>query len=174
MSVTLKHISPAERVHRFFAGLILCTSFIAISCRAHGFEEVVSRADVFHPIIARAAGRYRVETEMIKAMIMAESGYDADAVSKSGARGLMQLMPTTAKALGVKDCFDPEQNITAGVRYFQRLERSFNGSIILALAAYNAGPTRVKKCGGIPEFGSTRQYIMRVLLFYHIYKTLNR
>jgi soluble lytic murein transglycosylase-like protein len=86
----------------------------------------------------------------------------------------MQLMPNTAQALGVKDCFDPEQNITAGVRYFQRLKRQFNGSIILALAAYNAGPTRVKKCGGIPEFGITRQYIMRVLLFYHIYKTLDR
>lgn len=134
-----------------------------------GSQETTAREEVFHSIIVRAATRYQVETELVKAMIMAESGYDPEAVSPCGARGLMQLMPATAETLSVEDCFDPEQNIHAGVRYFHRFKRLFNGNIILALAAYHAGPTRVRKCGGIPDLAGTRRYIMRVLQFYLIY-----
>ena len=101
---------------------------------------------------------------------MAESGFDAKAVSSRGACGLMQLMPETAENLGVVDCFDPQENIDAGVRYFQKLKTLFNRNITLALAAYNAGPTRVRKYGGIPEYSGTRRYIKKVLKFYLIYK----
>jgi soluble lytic murein transglycosylase-like protein len=97
-----------------------------------------------YSIIARTAKRYQIEIELIKAMIMAESGYDVRAVSHRGACGLMQLMPETAASLGVVDCFDPEQNIDAGVRYFHKLKTLFNKNVTLALAAYNTGPTRVK------------------------------
>jgi len=124
----------------------------------------------YHFVIARAAERHQVDIELIKAMIMVESKYDAEAVSNRGARGLMQLMPATAKMLGVKDCFDPCQNVEAGVAYFKRLKNRFNGNIILALAAYNAGPTRVRECGGIPRLSSTRQYIRKVLTCYFNYK----
>ncbi|GEM_PF-1182430 len=144
--------------------------YLFLPYTAHTFHEMRPKEKAFHAIIARAADRYRVEIELVKAMIMVESRFDARAVSDSGARGLMQLMPETAESLGVKDCFDPEQNINAGVRYFKNLKAQFNGNIILALAAYNAGPSRVKKCGGIPKMTSTRKYIIKVLQFYRIYK----
>lgn len=138
-------------------------------CPARSSQEIGQRQNCFHTIIVGAARRHQVEAEIIKAMIMVESEYDAEAVSESGARGLMQLMPSTAETLGVEDCFDPRENVEAGVAYFKMLKEQFNGNIILALAAYNAGPTRVRECGGIPH-ASTRHYILKVLNFYLIYK----
>ena len=93
---------------------------------------------LYNPIILEAATLHDVDLTMIKAIIMAESGYRKRSVSKYGARGLMQLMPGTAKALGVKDIFNPEENIYAGVRYYKSLLNRFNGDEKLALAAYNA------------------------------------
>jgi len=97
---------------------------------------------------------------------MAESGYNPRAVSQRGAQGLMQLMPTTAKWLGVNDAFDPALNIDGGVRYFKRLLDRFHGDIKLALAAYNAGSRYVRKYGGIPPFRATRIYIKKVLKYH--------
>jgi len=106
---------------------------------------------------------------LVKAIILAESGYNPKAVSKVGARGLMQLMPRTAKWLGVKDSFNPEHNINAGVRYFRKLLNQF-GDVTLALAAYNAGGRNVRKYNGVPPYKATRYYIKKVLEYYHIYK----
>jgi hypothetical protein len=126
---------------------------------------------LFHPIIIRAANRYDVDPLLVKAIIMAESSYNANAVSKVGARGLMQLMPGTARELGVEDSFNPEQNINGGVKYFKKLLNRFGGDVELALAAYNAGSTRVRQYQGIPPFKATKYYIKKVSTYYNTYKT---
>ena len=156
--------------HKIFC-LLWCFGFVPISiCPAQSFQEAEGRehndAYRYEYIISEAARRHQVEMEVIKAMIMVESRFDPMAVSGRGARGLMQLMPTTAEMLGVKDCFDPHQNINAGVAYFKRLTNQFEGNIILALAAYNAGPTRVRGWNGIPKDTGTLQYILEVLRCY--------
>jgi soluble lytic murein transglycosylase-like protein len=119
----------------------------------------------FHGLIIEAAGRYEVDPHLIRAIILAESGYNPRAKSKKGARGLMQLMPSTAKALGVEDIYDPEENIDGGVRYFRSLLDRFDGDIRLALAAYNAGSRYVRHYAGVPPFEATRRYIKKVLRF---------
>jgi hypothetical protein len=119
----------------------------------------------FFTHILRASKTYEVDTALIRAIIMAESSNNPRAVSRKGARGLMQLMPTTAKWLGVEDAFDPALNIDGGVRYFKRLLDRFDGDIELALAAYNAGSRYVRKYGGVPPFKATRIYIQKVLKY---------
>ncbi len=124
----------------------------------------------FSIIIHRAANLYEIEAALIKAIIMTESSFNPRAISRKGAKGLMQLMPKTAETLGVIDSFNPEHNITAGVKYFKQLKDRFNGNTELALAAYNAGLTTVRQYDGIPPFGSTRNYVNKVLRYYHQYK----
>jgi soluble lytic murein transglycosylase-like protein len=124
----------------------------------------------YNPIIQKAAERYEIDPALVKAIIMAESNYNPRAVSKMGARGLMQLMPATAEALGVEDIFNPEHNIHAGVRYFRQLLDRFDGNIELALAAYNAGSRKVRKYKGIPPFRATQIYIEKVFVYYERYK----
>ena len=101
---------------------------------------------------------------------MAESGYNPRAISKAGAKGLMQLMPNTAQALGVEDVFNPQQNISGGVRYFKQLMNRFNGDFKLALAAYNAGSKAVRQYKGVPPFKETQHYIKKVFEYYQLYK----
>lgn len=125
-------------------------------------------------IIIEAAERHDMDPAMIKAIIMAESGFDRWAVSKRGAMGLMQLMPGTAESLGVSDSFNPEQNINGGVMYFRRLLNRFDGTVDLALAAYNCGSRNVRKYGGIPPFKATRIYIRKVRNYYRQYKNIER
>jgi hypothetical protein len=119
----------------------------------------------FHEQIIEAAQTYEVDPALIHAIIQAESNYDPEAVSRRGAQGLMQLMPATARWLGVTDSFDPALNIDGGVRYFKRLLDRFDGDEKLALAAYNAGSRYVRKYNGIPPFPSTRIYIKKVLAY---------
>ena len=125
---------------------------------------------LFHPIILQEAGRHEIDPALVKAIIMAESGYNPNAVSDKGAKGLMQLMPSTAKALGVEDAFNPQQNISGGVRYFKKLVNRFDGDIKLALAAYNAGSKNVRHYQGIPPYKSTHYYIEKVFKYYKLYK----
>lgn len=131
-------------------------------------EEKAERR--FDPIIQRVAKNYGVDPALVRAIIMAESSYNPMAVSKKGARGLMQLMPKTAEYLGVKDSFDPEHNVDAGVRYFKKLLGQFNGDVKLALAAYNAGSRRVREYKGIPPFKATQHYIKKVFKYHKHYK----
>jgi len=123
-----------------------------------------------NPIILQAAIRHQVDPALVKAIIMAESGYNSKAISKKGAKGLMQLMPGTAQALGVVDAFNPKENISGGVRYFKQLVNQFNGDIKLALAAYNAGSKKVRYYKGIPPFKTTQYYIKKVFKYYNLYK----
>ena len=124
----------------------------------------------FHGIIIQVAGRYEVDPHLIRAIILAESGYNPKAKSKKGARGLMQLMPSTAKSLGVEDIYDPEENIDGGVCYFRSLLDRFDGDVQLALAAYNAGSRHVRNYEGIPPFKATQRYIKKVLKFHKKFK----
>ncbi len=124
----------------------------------------------FEPLINSYAAQYGVDKALIKAVIHAESNYNPKAVSRAGARGLMQLMPKTAQALKVCDSFDPKENIRGGVRYLKFLLDTFNGDVTLALAAYNAGMARVAQYGGVPPFEETRTYIARVLSYQESYQ----
>jgi len=132
--------------------------------------KITKPDQVFDPIIVEAASRHNLDPALIKAVIMAESGFKPRAVSKRGARGLMQLMPKTAKSLGVSDAFDPEHNIHGGVKYLRTLLNRFDGNIQLGLAAYNAGSRKVRKYRGIPPYRATRVYIKKVLKYYRVYK----
>ncbi|MBM7586535.1 soluble lytic murein transglycosylase-like protein [Bacillus pakistanensis] len=118
-------------------------------------------------IITRAADIYKIPKKLIQSIIQHESNFNPTAVSHAGASGLMQLMPTTAKGLGVTDIFDPEQNVFAGAKYMKQMLDKFNGNIDLALAAYNAGPGNVEKYGGIPPFTETRNYVKKVSSSYY-------
>ncbi|MFZ0725461.1 MAG: lytic transglycosylase domain-containing protein [Desulfobacterales bacterium] len=113
--------------------------------------------------ISESARKYDLPPGLIKAVIEAESGFKADAVSVAGAQGLMQLMPATARDLGVTNSFDIRQNIDGGTRYLRQMLDLFGGDTRLALAAYNAGPGNVQKYGGDVPFPETRQYVARVL-----------
>jgi soluble lytic murein transglycosylase-like protein len=116
--------------------------------------------------IAEAATRYAVPERLIWAVIRAESGFEPRAVSRRGARGLMQLMPETAAILGVRDAFNPRENINGGVRHLRALIERFANNMSFAVAAYNAGETAVLAYRGIPPYRETQEYVTRVMLFY--------
>ena len=116
----------------------------------------------FEPIIRKAARKYDLDPKLLESVIKAESGGDPAAVSPAGAKGLMQLMDTTAEEVGVRDIFDPEENILGGARYLRQMLNRF-GDIRTALAAYNAGPGTVEKYGGVPPYKETRDYINKIL-----------
>jgi soluble lytic murein transglycosylase-like protein len=122
--------------------------------------------DSYHQIIHEAAGRYDVEYDLIRAVIMVESEFNPRAVSRRGARGLMQLMPITASELDVKNLHDPFENIHAGARYIKLLLDRFDGDLELALAAYNAGPGNVLRYDGVPPYKETRAFVAKVLEYY--------
>lgn len=129
------------------------------------FQSVSSGVSVpesMDAIFEEAAAIYQIPVNLLKAIGKAESGFDASAVSPAGAQGVMQLMPATAEALGVKDPFDARSNIMGGAKYISDLLRRYDGDIDLALAAYNAGSGNVAKYGGVPPFKETRNYIKRI------------
>jgi len=143
----------------------------AMAMIASAPDEALPKESIpYHGIIIQVAGRYEVDPHLVRAIIFAESGFNPKAKSKKGARGLMQLMPSTAKALGVQNIYDPHENIDGGVRYFRSLLDRFDGDVQLALAAYNAGSRHVRNYEGIPPFKATRHYIKKVLKFHEKYK----
>ncbi len=125
----------------------------------------------YEGIIDQAAGRFKVDPLLIKAVIKTESDFNHKAVSQSGARGLMQLMPQTAEAMEVRDPFDPEENIFGGTRYLSLLMKRFQNNKELALAAYNAGPEKVENHKGVPPYPETRSFVKKVMGYYERLKT---
>lgn len=117
------------------------------------------------------AKRNNVDPALVRALIHAESAFNSKATSHAGAQGLMQLMPATAKELGVNNSLNPEQNINGGVKYIAQLLQQFNGDISLATAAYNAGPGAVKKYNGIPPYKETQVYVKRVGILHRRYQS---
>ena len=125
----------------------------------------------YEQIIKMYSAKYGVNASLVKAVIHAESGYNPNAVSSKGASGLMQLMPGTAKSLKVADSFNPRDNVEGGVKYLRFLLNTFHGDVSLALAAYNAGLSKVAKYGGIPPYNETRTYVNRVLSYMQTYQS---
>jgi soluble lytic murein transglycosylase len=125
--------------------------------------------DRIKPYIVKASNTYKVDQALITAIIKAESAFDPNAVSWVGASGLMQLMPNTAKQMGVTDRFDPEQNIMGGTRYIRLMLNRFNGDVILAVAAYNCGPERVARVMRVPDIRETKSYVKTVLRNYEMF-----
>ena len=177
--MSLEHLEAVkdriEEIRRRFVGIedgFSAKSPDTYSVSESGFADALSRArsvkpspcpSDLEPVIASAAERYGVDPALVKAVIRAESGFRQEAVSRAGALGLMQLMPGTARALGV-DPADPAQNVDGGVKYLkQQLDRF--GNVEDALAAYNAGPGSVVRYGGVPPYAETQRYVAAVLRY---------
>jgi hypothetical protein len=126
----------------------------------------------FDEHIRQASALYQIPESLVRAVIKVESDYDPRAVSYAGARGLMQLMPETADRMQVKDINDPRENIFGGVRYLRVLANMFNGNLDLTVAGYNAGEGAVVQYGGIPPYAQTKDYVVKVTLFYRRYRTI--
>jgi len=114
-------------------------------------------------VVSAASGMYRLDPDLVTSVIRAESGFNVHAVSPKGAQGLMQLMPQTASQLGVHNAFDPQANVEGGTRYLRELLERYDFDLIKALAAYNAGPQRVEKYGGVPPYYETKAYVARIV-----------
>ena len=133
------------------------------SCRGVTRRILDSRAEKHEELIQVYSTTHGIDPALIKAVIAVESCFDTKAVSRAGARGLMQLMPATATELGVRNVFNPEENIRGGVTYLRKMLERFGQNIRLALAAYNAGPSNVDRYRGIPPFPETQNYVQKVL-----------
>lgn len=126
------------------------------------FSSYLGESESLDNIFDKASDKYGVPVNLLKAIGKAESGFNKNAVSRCGAQGIMQLMPATARALGVSDSFDAEQNIMGGAKYMAGLLKKYNGNTTIALAAYNAGGGNVSKYGGVPPFSETQNYVKKV------------
>lgn len=129
------------------------------------FSSYLQTTNTLDQIFEEAASTYQVPKDLLMAIAKAESNFEPDATSGAGAQGIMQLMPATAKSLGVTDAYDPYQNIMGGAKFISQMLERYDGDVKLALAAYNAGPGNVSKYGGIPPFEETQNYVVKVMGF---------
>lgn len=136
------------------------------TAQASSASEKITSKEQIKNIIFRAAKKHGVDEKLVNALVKQESGFNPNAKSKVGAMGLMQLMPATAKGLGVTNPMDPEQNVEGGVKYLKSMLNKYNGNVILALAAYNAGPGAVDKYSGVPPYKETQNYVKSILANY--------
>lgn len=133
---------------------------------AANFHSTASAVDI-DTAIEQAASRHNVDPNLVRAVVKVESNFNPNAVSRKGAMGLMQLMPATARQLNVKNAFDPEQNVDAGVRQLKQLLENYGGDIKLTLAAYNAGAGAVARSSGVPHYAETQNYVRRITSLYY-------
>lgn len=138
-------------------------SFAAAMSRAEKSGAGSAGRQEIAAMVQAAADKYNVDAKLALAVAETESDLVPNAVSPAGAAGVMQLMPTTARGLGVSNVYDPRQNIDGGVRYLRQMLDSFGGDVVKALAAYNAGPEAVRKYSGVPPYPETRAYVDKVL-----------
>lgn len=170
--VVIRNSETHITAYRFFGNireaLVSLRSSRRIVSRAFGDPGARTAAVPAHlsPIIAEAASTHRVDPRLVAAVMRRESAFNANAVSRVGAQGLMQLMPATAQFLGVTNPFDARQNVFGGTRYLRTLLDTFDGNLDLALAAYNAGPGAVQKYKGVPPYRETRAYVAAVRAAY--------
>ncbi len=150
--------NPTESLNNVIAQATAVSSAI-------GTTQPTSKHQIMN-LIEQTAKKHGVDEKLVKALIQQESGFNPKAKSKAGAMGLMQLMPATAKGLGVTDAFNPVQNVDGGVRYLKSMLKKYNGNVILALAAYNAGPGAVDKYDGVPPYEETQNYVKNILANY--------
>jgi soluble lytic murein transglycosylase-like protein len=135
-----------------------------MSANAHGHQASQEEIDA---AIVMSAARHNVDPNLVRAVVKVESNFNSNAVSRKGAMGLMQLMPSTARELKVKNPFDPEQNVDAGVRHLKQLLENYNGDVNLTLAAYNAGSGAVARSAGVPRYAETQNYVRRITNIYY-------
>ena len=135
------------------------------TAQARGSKALTPREKIQN-IVSKMSQKHGVDEKLVNAVIKQESGYNPNAKSKVGALGLMQLMPSTANGLGVTNPMDPEQNVEGGVKYLKSMLNKYNGNVILALAAYNAGPGTVDKYDGVPPYKETQNYVRSILSNY--------
>ncbi len=157
--------SAAAEVTQYF-GHDSYSSASAKIVSANSRGRAFSQEDV-DSAIAMAAARHNVDPNLVRAVVKVESNFNPNAVSRKGAMGLMQLMPSTARQLKVRNPFDPEQNVDAGVRHLKQLLESYGGDVNLTLAAYNAGSGAVARSAGVPHFAETRNYVRRITNLYY-------
>ncbi len=133
-------------------------------------QRTADRYYRYDPYIREAAALYQLPEPFIRAVMRVESDFTPDVVSHAGAMGLMQLMPRTALSMGVRNPFDPRENILGGARFLRLLANRFNGDLMLTIAAYNAGQGAVERHRGIPPYAETRRYVRNVLRYYYAFR----
>lgn len=148
-----------------FAEILKASENDGVKYQVSAPNSSFSRSEI-NGIIQTAAKRYKIDDKLLSAVIKQESGFNPNAVSKCGAGGLMQLMPATAQGLGVKNLFDPKQNVMAGAKHLRGLLDRYKGNLILALAAYNSGGGNVDRYKGVPPFKETQRYVKNILSNY--------
>lgn len=173
LEITLQRINNIEEEFRRLANEPAkpakeFQSILDASMKSHSGEDVSN--EEINGLIDEYSAKNNLDSDFVRAVVKQESGFNEKATSKCGAAGLMQLMPGTAKGLGVVDRYDAEDNIKGGTKMLANLLKTYGGNKELALAAYNAGGGAVKKYGGIPPYGETQRYVKNVLNIYDRYK----
>jgi soluble lytic murein transglycosylase-like protein len=140
----------------------------------HGYNIGIARLSSvkYFEHIIEASRTHAIDPALVTAVMAAESNFNPNARSYAGAKGLMQINGVTARYLKIKNIYDPRSNIYAGAYYLKELSDRFNGNVTLVLAAYNAGPTAVKRFNGVPPYSETKRYVEKVMRFLHFYKSL--
>lgn len=158
------HINNGE--HAYTSGMSIDKRYDSVLTEEKVCNDRMINRVPYQELIYSKAMKYQVEPSLVFAMIQVESSGKSRAISRKGAKGLMQLMPATARQMKVRNPFNPEENIEGGVKYLRYLLDRFNGDIAFALAAYNAGPRKIERFGGIPPIKETQRYVKRVLSIY--------